>query len=119
MLDDVALHRREQAQQLIGGALIDMAFPQDVAQGLDHPIELCLRDVLAGVDLFHGVAGVAAGSAAQFAYLLGEQPLDAVQLRVLEAGTRERLRHTRSMRVPAIAATPDSPPKWMYRPSSA
>src|SRR5580658_9417684 len=90
--DDVALHGREQAQQLIRGALAHVLLLEDAAQGVDHSIEFRLGDMVSRVHLLHGVARVVAGSAAQIADLFRQQLLDPLEVGVLEAPSERRIR---------------------------
>jgi hypothetical protein len=53
MLDDIALHRRQQPQELIGGARIDAPLPQNSPQRVDHSVELRLGYAVPRVHLFH------------------------------------------------------------------
>ena len=91
-LDDIALHRRKQSQQLVGGSLDHMPLLQHFAQDCDHPVEFGLRDMMTSVHFLHRVAGVAAGTAGEIANLLGQQFLDATRFGVFEAPTEHRIR---------------------------
>jgi hypothetical protein len=64
-------------------------------QRIDHAVELRFRYVMTGVNFLHGVAAVTTGAAGEIAELLGEQSLDAAQVRVLEAATQAGIRRRR------------------------
>src|SRR5688572_21116555 len=88
---DVALHRREDEEQLVLLAGADAIAVERVAQPLHQQVHLGLGVLEALVHLVHRVAGVLAAAARERADLLDDLVLHVLQLHVLEGARGARV----------------------------
>jgi hypothetical protein len=108
---DVALHRRENTQELVLFRFAHAVLLERLAQELDHEVHLGLGVLESLVDLVHRVAGVLAASAGERADLLDDLLLHARKLHVLERALGARVGGRRSMVSPTTRVMTGSPPR--------
>ncbi len=90
-LDHVPLHRSQESQQFVARAERHAALGEHLSQSIHQVVELRLRDVQARMRLSHRAARVAAGTSAELANLLSQQPFDALEIDVGKASSHDRI----------------------------